>query len=276
MQYMIALPIYQEENGGNNQFFEDLLVNERLGYERIKCSAQIFSTWHKNCTISGMKTFLFRALPITAGIAIAVSSPALGAGNSDNYIYNSNICRDAIAVTERKMRLPTGIMQAISLAESGRWHKASRSRFAWPWTVTAHGKGRFYPSKDAAIAAVRKLKADGVKNIDVGCMQVNLKYHPKAFETLQDAFDPAINAGYAANLFAKLRRSTRSITRAVAHYHSTTRRYNRPYTKKVVKLWNEERRRFYAAERLKKLAAWRAEKERRKAAKLTAAIRPRR
>ena len=223
-----------------------------------------------------MKTFLFRALPITAGIAIAVSSPALGAGNSDNYIYNSNICRDAIAVTERKMRLPAGIMQAISLAESGRWHKASRSRFAWPWTVTAHGKGRFYPSKDAAIAAVRKLKADGVKNIDVGCMQVNLKYHPKAFETLQDAFDPAINAGYAANLFAKLRRSTRSITRAVAHYHSTTRRYNRPYTKKVVKLWNEERRRFYAAERLKKLAAWRAEKERRKAAKLTAAIRPRR
>jgi hypothetical protein len=223
-----------------------------------------------------MKTFLFRALPIAAGVAIAASSPALSAGNSANYTENSNTCRDAIAVTEREMRLPTGIMQAISLAESGRWHKASRSRFAWPWTVTAHGKGRFYPSKDAAIAAVRKLKADGVKNIDVGCMQVNLKYHPKAFETLQDAFDPSINARYAANLFAKLRRSTRSITRAVAHYHSTTRRYNRPYTKKVVKIWNDERRRFYAAERLKKLAAWRAEKERRKAAKLAAAIRPRR
>jgi hypothetical protein len=223
-----------------------------------------------------MKTFLFKILPIAAGAAIAAASPSLGAGNSKYYIENSNTCRNAITVTERKMRLPAGIMQAISLAESGRWHKASRSRFAWPWTVTAHGKGRFYPSKDAAIAAVRKLKADGVKNIDVGCMQVNLKYHPKAFKSLQDAFDPATNARYAANLFAKLRRSTRSITRAVAHYHSTTRHRNRPYTKKVVKLWNEERRRFYAEERLKKPAAWEAKKERRKAAKLAAAVRPRR
>ena len=107
-------------------------------------------------------------------------------------------------------------------------------------------------------------------------MQMNLKYHPKAFKSLQDAFDPTINARYAANLFAKLRRSTRSITREVAHYHSTTRHRNRPYTKKVVKLWNEERRRFYALERLKKLAAWEAKKERRKAAKLATAVKPRR
>jgi hypothetical protein len=70
-------------------------------------------------------------------------------------------------------------MQAISLAESGRWDKSSRSHFAWPWTVMAHGKGRFFPSKAAAIAAVRRLQADGLKNIDVGSMQVNLKYHPE-------------------------------------------------------------------------------------------------
>jgi hypothetical protein len=56
----------------------------------------------------------------------------------------------------------------------GPWDKISRSGFAWPWTVTAHGRGQFYPSKQAAIAAVRKLKAKGVKNIDGGCMQVNL------------------------------------------------------------------------------------------------------
>ena len=214
------------------------------------------------------------ALPtVLAAIVIAVlSSPAISAppGTGINHT-ESTTCRKAIDTTERNMRLPVGIMQAISLAESGRWDKSSRSRFAWPWTVTAHGKGRFYRSKAAAIAAVRRLKADGVKNIDVGCMQVNLKYHPKAFATLDQAFDPVADAHYAASLFAKLRASTRSITRAVAHYHSKTRRYNRPYTKKVVKLWNEERRRFYASERARKLAAWRLEKERRKAAKMAAA-----
>jgi hypothetical protein len=126
------------------------------------------------------------------------------------------------------MRLPTSILQAISLAESGRWHKASRSHFAWPWTVTARGKGRFYPSKDKAIAAVRRLKAEGVRNIDVGCMQVNLMYHPKAFDSLEQAFDPHANARYAGELFSKLRRANRSITRAIAHCHSTTREYNQP------------------------------------------------
>lgn len=215
-------------------------------------------------------------LPLLPALLIAATlihtAPAAVASPGINHV-ESNTCRQAIDATERRMQLPTGIMQAISLAESGRWDRASRSRFAWPWTVTAHGKGRFYPSKRAAIAAVRQLKADGVRNIDVGCMQVNLKYHPKAFDSLDQAFDPATNAEYAATLFAKLRRANRSITRAVAHYHSTTRRYNQPYTRKVVKLWNEERRRFYAEQRRKKLAAWHAEKKRRKAARLAKSAR---
>ena len=77
-----------------------------------------------------MKTFLFRTLPIAASAAIAAASPSLGAGNLESYIEGSSTCRNAITVTERKTRLPAGIMQAISLAESGRWHKTSRSRFA--------------------------------------------------------------------------------------------------------------------------------------------------
>ena len=164
-----------------------------------------------------------------------------------NYSENSGVCRQAIRDTERALRLPIGIMQAISMA---------------------HGKGRFYPDKATAIAAVRKLQAGGLKNIDVGCMQVNLKYHPKAFSNLEAAFDPATNARYAAGLFARLRTANKSIMRAVAHYHSTTRARNRPYTKKVMRLWNQERRRYFAEEREKKIAAWRAAREERKAAKL--------
>lgn len=210
---------------------------------------------------------------LTAGLLViltaGMTAPAL-ATPTDTAIYgaNSTVCRQAIGQTERALRLPIGIMQAISLAESGRWDKTSRSHFAWPWTVMAHGKGRFYPSKAAAIAAVRKLQAAGLKNIDVGCMQVNLKYHPKAFKNLEEAFDPVINARYAAGLFAKLRKANRSILKAVAHYHSTTLDRNRPYTKKVVRLWNQERRRHFAAEREKKIAAWQAARKQRKAERL--------
>ena len=202
-------------------------------------------------------------------LTFGLTTPARSmSAESGNHKANSTVCRQIVSQTEQALKLPIGIMQAISLAESGRWDKSSRSHFAWPWTVMAQGKGRFFPSKAAAITAVRKLQADGVRNIDVGCMQVNLKYHPKAFENLEEAFDPAANALCTAQLFAKLRRTTKSINRAVAHYHSTTRDRNRPYTKKVMRIWNKERRRIFAEQRERKLAAWRAKREQRKAAKL--------
>lgn len=101
-------------------------------------------------------------------------------------------------------------------------------------------------------------------------MQINLIYHPKAFDSLEQAFDPGANARYAGELFSKLRRANRSIMRAIAHYHSITRERHRPYTRKVIKLWNQERRRHYAEQREKKLAAWQAERARRKAEKARA------
>jgi hypothetical protein len=219
--------------------------------------------------IQTARFILAAALPATLLLGLTAPGRAMPA-EIPGYGAYSALCHQTISRTERELKLPVGIMQAISLAESGRWDKASQSHFAWPWTVMALGKGRFYPSKAAAIAAVRELQADGVKNIDVGCMQVNLKYHPDAFESLEEAFDPTVNALYAAQLFAKLRVTTRSIHRAVAHYHSTTREHNIPYTRKVMRLWNEQRQRIFAAERERKLAAWRAVREQRKAERLAA------
>ncbi|HJO71542.1 MAG: hypothetical protein QF450_07035 [Rhodospirillales bacterium] len=51
---------------------------------------------------------------------------------------------------------------------------------------------------------MRRLSARGVRNIDVGCMQVNLLYHKDAFATLEEAFEPASNAAYAARFLKDL------------------------------------------------------------------------
>ena len=45
-------------------------------------------------------------------------------------------------------------------------------------------------TRQQAVAAVQALQARGVRSIDVGCLQVNLMYHPIAFASLDDAFDP--------------------------------------------------------------------------------------
>ncbi len=52
--------------------------------------------------------------------------------------------------------------------------------------------------------AVAAMRAAGMQSIDVGCMQINLRAHPAAFASIDDAFDPAANADYAARFLRDL------------------------------------------------------------------------
>ena len=67
---------------------------------------------------------------------------------------------------------------------------------------------------------MEELRRDCHRNIDVGCVQVNLMHHPAAFADLGQAFDPSANVAYGAWLLATLRDATGSWERAVALYHS--------------------------------------------------------
>lgn len=149
----------------------------------------------------------------------------------------TDLCAAEAAAQERAGGIPSRLLHAISLAETGRWDDERRASFAWPWTVTAEGEGRFLPSRQAAIAEVRSLQARGVRNIDVGCMQVNLQHHPDAFANLDEAFDPRSNVAYAARFLKDLRADAGSWTTAAAHYHSHTPHLAAAYRAKILRLW---------------------------------------
>ena len=176
------------------------------------------------------------------------------------------VCREQTARIERQEKLPGQLLSAIALAESGRWQEQRGETLAWPWTVYAQGRGRYYADKAHAIAAVRQLRAKGVRNIDVGCMQVNLMHHRDAFASLDAAFDPAVNVAYAARFVRDLHREVRSWSRAIAFYHSRTREKYLPYRRKVNRLWYEERRRVAKEQRERR----KAEFQRRRAERLAA------
>ncbi len=159
------------------------------------------------------------------------------------------ICAEQTARVERSGGIPRRLLWAIALAESGRWDEDRRASFAWPWTVTAEGEGRFYASKGEAVAAVKALMARDVTNIDVGCMQINLYYHGGAFRNPEEALDPGTNVAYAARFLKGLFGAARSWPTAAAHYHSTNPEKNTPYRKKVMRLWNEERRQAAGVQR---------------------------
>jgi hypothetical protein len=148
----------------------------------------------------------------------------------------SQLCRAAIAATERNTRIPDAFLSAMGRIESGRPNRGTLS--PWPWTVNAAGSGHFYPSKQAAMEAVRQFRIAGIRSVDVGCLQVNLFYHPDAFASLEQAFDPAANATYAAKLLLDLFAATGSWPRAAAAYHSMTPALGLAYQKKVLEAWS--------------------------------------
>ena len=139
--------------------------------------------------------------------------------------------------------------------ESGRWDKTSQANVAWPWTVTAEGKGKFHPDRGAAIQAVEKLRHRGISNIDVDCMQINLAYHPIAFKSLLEAFDPELNVAYAASFLKELHMQKRSWQRAVRFYHSSDPKRQQRYGTKVYKARVAIRAREVKQRRLARLTA---------------------
>lgn len=157
-------------------------------------------------------------LPLTL-LALLLSA-GMPAAASPSTASHAIACLSAIRMAEKQMRMPGRLLMAIGVTESGR--EVEGRLTVWPWTVNAEGRGRYFADKEAAIAHVRGLRQRGVRSIDVGCMQVNLHWHPKAFPDLETAFDPEANVAYAATMLKEFHGDLRNWTRSVKHYHSRT------------------------------------------------------
>ena len=158
-----------------------------------------------------------------------------------NTNVNTGLCRAAIAGAEAGTAIPNRLMSAIAVVESGRRDPATGSVSPWPWTINVEGVGHLYDSKAEAIAAVQAYQARGARSIDVGCMQVNLRAHATAFSSLDEAFDPATNARYAARFLLQLYSQAGSWPKATGAYHSWTPELGDDYARKVLAVWDSER-----------------------------------
>ena len=100
-------------------------------------------------------------------------------------------CRSAAQAFEQSADLPPGLLLAIGQVESGRTDPITGRTDPWPWSTNHAGEGHYFASAQEAIAWTAVQLATGNRSIDVGCFQVNLYYHPDAFASLAEAFDPA-------------------------------------------------------------------------------------
>jgi Transglycosylase SLT domain len=144
------------------------------------------------------------------------------------------VCRAALAAAEARYAIPAGLLQAIGIVESGRRDEGTGDFRPWPWTTNVDGEGRFFDTKAQAVTWVRQAQAQGTRSIDTGCAQVNLLHHPAAFASLEQAFDPAANADYAARFLKELRTMAGgNWMTAVGYYHSQTPELAAAYREQV-------------------------------------------
>lgn len=146
-------------------------------------------------------------------------------------------CRAAISAAEREQGIPEGLLQAIGIVESGQRSAETGTLLPWPWAVNVGGQGSLAPDRDAAVALVNQGLLRGQRSIDVGCLQINLQHHPRAFAQLEDGFDPTLNARYGARFLASLRDRTGSWSTAAAQYHSATPDRGAAYQARVMAQW---------------------------------------
>lgn len=136
-------------------------------------------------------------------------------------------CDAAARLIARESSVPLEVLRAITRTETGRG--ASTTLDPWPWTVNMQGRGVWFDTQSQAQTFVFRHFKDGARSFDIGCFQINYKWHGHAFSSIEEMFDPIRNARYAAQFLAKLHREHGDWTKAAGAYHSRTAKYANRY-----------------------------------------------
>ncbi len=143
------------------------------------------------------------------GLMLSTSSRV----HADNRKFDP-LCEKHITVAAKAENVPMGLLYAVALTETGVAGRLS------PYALNIEGKSMIAKTLSDALVHFNAARHDGKTLIDVGCMQINYRYHHRAFGEVEDLFDPELNVKYAASLLATLKRRHGTWTNAVARYHA--------------------------------------------------------
>lgn len=149
---------------------------------------------------------------LIAGLLVPIMRPPYLAAREDA----SALCIDAARSAASTTGVPVEVLLAISLVETGRNDRP------WPWTINVGGEGHWFDTAREAEAHAQSVLDQGLTNLDLGCFQLNVRWHSKGFSSLSDMLAPASNATYAAEFLAQQYEVTGDWAAAAAAYHSQT------------------------------------------------------
>ncbi len=150
-----------------------------------------------------------------AGPAAAAATASDGAEDSAQAIRPAgNVCERQMAQAAARHGVPLGMLYAVGLTESGKRGSLQ------PYAMNVGGKAYFGTSAADVIQRLAQAQREGVRLVDLGCMQINHHYHREKFASLEAMIDPAQNVDYATRFLKELKEREGSWTLAVARYHA--------------------------------------------------------
>ncbi len=156
---------------------------------------------------------------VAAALVIVLAAFAPLPARADAETYASQ-CERAIVNGARRGGVPAEVLHAISLTETGR-NQNGRLR-PWPWAINREGKGHWFATREEALEFARASIAEGRPSFDVGCVQINYRWHGHAFPSIEEMLDPEYTATYAAQFLRTLYEERGSWSEAAGAYHSLT------------------------------------------------------
>lgn len=136
-------------------------------------------------------------------------------------------CTDHILAAEKENNIPSGMLLAVSLVESGGGGSPN------PYIMNVRGRAIVPQSEAEAARYLRDNKGNLRGSVYAGCMQLSLTHHKQAFRPVEKIVNPEENVRYAAKYLVQLRREVGSWAGAVVRYNGASGQKAAAYQCKV-------------------------------------------
>lgn len=173
-------------------------------------------------------------LAIAAAGGAADRAAARAAAEPPARLATAGLCDRAAAQAAAESGVPLDVLRAIARTETGR--RLEGGFHPWPWTMNIEGRGIWFDTREEAVAHARKTLAGGTTSFDMGCFQINYRWHGQHFETLEAMMDPLVSARYAARFLTELHGETGDWDIAAGHYHSRLAQFADRYRARFLEL----------------------------------------
>lgn len=156
-------------------------------------------------------------------MCVLVGSFSLHSVSPVQALDTSNPCLRAIQKYSLSEKVPFNVLYGISSIESN-FH---------PWALNVKGKSWYGRNRKDTVRIVSVLIKKGYRSFDVGCMQMNVKWHHHRFQSVAHLIDPGHNVYQASRFLKELYSEFGNWPKAVSAYHSRTPSRGQAYLKSV-------------------------------------------